>query len=896
VELPDALQTEAFKKLQEKQRHARTSERKFKRSNSASSGDTERSCREGSSTHSLPVEANSAVTPLQASKSLSKLYSSSSTSKVPSGTADKTALLPNYLSPNRTKSTLHAERASHEPPCSPVDVRPSELCDSDSDTSSTETSSSSRSSNSSDEDDEGLKTKYQNCINLQHSTENSVTAAVSQQISVTPVPKVPSNDELPASVDKPPRPPVSPKPHKSEESKSFLMRALAPVTNLFRGKQESNISEGLLRTDSTQSLNKSGEDDEDVKKTNAVDKSSSQHSVSAKKQKAGTGLKTKDESDSSKFNFRYKIRKQESGERAWWMDSNPNIPEGIRRIGSSTSINNSKNMEEDSNKTDDVKNVSSSYTSERLQEYNSYNRSNGEISHQESEEPASWLGSTNNIPEGGKVVQSSTSTNALQGGEKVEANTERYGVHKTPSGMSLHKNKDSEHEDARPSVAIGKVKEKLHRLRHQQSGELPWWLDSSAPVPEGIKRIESNTSVNKLQDPVAEVENSQANRTEKSEGVQKTPSSISLRKGANSDSDIRKPPVGEEKTSSKLYRLQHQQSGELPWWLDNNAPVPEGVQRIQSSSSVDKLQACDSEKGAEEIQRIRSSASINKHQDSDGDDKTTNSVRRLQSSSSLNKVQSSDSDSKKSGTGEKVKKKIYRIRHQESGELPRLVDNNMSQSEGVQRVKSSHSISRMQEPEQKEEVSNTRGFPYKLRHQESGEKAWWLSSRGDVPEGVKRLDSNQSLSEYLKSGTEKQKKTESSSSDSSEEDVTDGSSRQKQKSSDNVVPKFPLVLPATALQSDSSLPTQGTGRRSPYDNIQEPQLKAARSQATKPRPKNLPLFIGSHTNIDDILGSAASLVNPVMGLSRLRRKHESQNAGSSHEEGNVKFTVTNLLA
>lgn len=888
VELPSTLQAEAFKTLQEKQRHASTSERKFKRSNSASSGDSDRSCGGGGSTHSLPTETDSALTSLRTSKSLSKLYSSSSTSKLPSGTADNNAILPNYHSPDRTKSALHAERASREPPCSPTGAHPPDLSDSDSDTSSTEASSSSRSS-SSDEDDEGLATKCQNSTNLQCWTGSSVTAADSQQISVAPAPVAPSSEELSVSVDKPPRPPVSPKPHKTEESKSFLMRALAPVTNLFRGKQESNnISEGLLRTDSTQSLNKSDKDDVDLKKLSAVDKSSSQHSVSARKQKSETGSKTNDGSDSSKFNLKYKIRKQESGERAWWMDSNPNIPEGIRRIESSSSIHNFKNMEADSSKTNGVKNASSNDSSDRLQEFNSCSGGNGVISHQQSEEPASCNGSTSDISEGAKTIQSSTSTNTLQGGEKVEANTEMSaGVQKTSSGVSLHKNKYSERDDARPSVGTEKAKGKLHRLRHQQSGELPWWLDSSAPVPEGVKRIQSNTSINKLRDPDAEVESSEAKKTEKSDGVQKTPSSISLRKGDNSDHDAGKPPVGDDKARTKLYRVRHQQSGELPWWLDNSAPVPEGVQRIQSNSSINKLQDSDGEKSAEGVLRIKSSASINKLQDSDGDGKKTEGVQRIRSNSSVNKLQSSDSDSKKSGEGEKVKKKIYKIRHQESGELPRLLDNNTSQSEGVQRVKSSHSVSKMQEPEQKEEESNTRGFPYKLRHQESGEKAWWLSSRGDVPEGVKRLDSNPSLSEYLKSESEKQKKTERSSSDSSEEDVTDGNNRQKQKTSDNVVPKFPLVLPATASQSVSSQPTWESGRRSPYDNLQEPELKVAKSQATKPRPKNLPLFIGSHTNIDDILGTAATLVNPVMGLSRLRRKHESRCSGSSHEEGNV---------
>ncbi|XP_021938953.1 uncharacterized protein LOC110839246 isoform X2 [Zootermopsis nevadensis] len=856
VELPSALQAESFKKLQENQRRASTSERKFRRSNSASSGDSDRSYGEGGSTHSLPIEADSAQTSLRTSKSLSKLYSSSSAPKLDSEAPDKNVILPNFNSPDKTKSTPHSERHSRGSPCSRTGKQAPEFSDSDSETRSTETSSSSRSS-SGDEDDEGRATKRQNSRNLQH-----------QQTSISPAPKVSSSDELSKSVDKPPKPPVSPKAHKTEESKSFLMRALAPVANLFKGKHDSNNSEGLLRSDSTPLLNKCDKDDVVLKKLSAVDRSNSQQSVSSRKQSTGSGSKSHDDSDSSKFNLKNKIRKQESGERAWWLDSNPNIPEGIRRIESSTSFKNFKDADVDSSKTDGVKDASSNCSVDNLQD--SCSGGNGVI--QQSEELSL---------RGAKTLQNSASPKTLHGGEKVEANTEKSaGVQKTSSGVFLHKNKDSESDDVRPSVGVVKSKGKFHSLRHQQSGELPWWLDSSAPVPEGVKRIQSNTSVNKLHDSDAEVEGSEVKKTEKSDGLQKTPSSISLRKGISSDRDAGKPPVGDEKTNTRLYRLRHQQSGELPWWLDNNAPIPEGVQRIQSNSSINKLQDSGGEKSSDGIQRIKSSASVNKLQDSDGDGGTTNGVQRIRSNSSVNKLQSSDSDSKKSGEGEKVKKKIYKIKRQESGET-----SEWSQSEGVQRVKSSHSVNKMQEPEQREEECNTRGFPYKLRHQESGEKAWWLNSRADVPEGVKRFDSNQSLSEYLRPGLEKQnKKPESSSSDSSEEDVSDGNNRHKQKTSDNAVPKFPLVLPATGSQSDSLQSTQETGRRSPYDNLQEPQLKATKSQATKPRPKNLPLFIGSHTNIDDILGTAATLVNPVMGLSRLRRKHQNRRTASPREE------------
>jgi hypothetical protein len=776
VEISNALQAEAFKKQQEKQRHASTFERKFKRSHSISSGDSDPSCGEGGSTHSLPFEVDSTITSLRTSKSLSKLYSSSSASKLLSGASQKNVLLPNQESPDTTKSIFKAAKACCDPPRPPTGVQRHESSTSDTDISSNESSSSSESS-SSDEDDR-LAVKYLNSANLQQQISRSPTGAGSQHISVIPTTKVSPSDELFMSADKPPRPPVSPKPPKTDESKSFLLRALAPVTNLFRGKQENNTLEGLKRASSTQSLNIANKEDVDEKKVG------SQDSVSDRSQKTESGSKLNFEDESIQFSHKYKIRKEKSGERAWWMDSNPNIPEGIKRMESSTSVNKLKDMETDCNKTDDMQKFSSNDSLDKLQERRESSGDNEE-----------------------------------------------------------------------------NVKRKSYKISQQQSGELPSWYNNSE-VLEGVKRIQSNSSVNKLQgDEKADV------NTDKSEVFQKTSGGTSLHQNKFSETDASAVNMGVENTKEKLNRLRHQQSGELPWWLDSSAPVPEGVQRIQSNSSINKLQ------------------------DSDGNNKTTLGVQRIRSNSSVNKLQSSDSDSKKSAEGEKVEKKIYKIRHQESGDLPWWLSKDTTNSDVTKRTKTSPSESAVNEPEQKEEESN-RTFPYKLRHQESGERAWWLSSRGDVPEGVKRFDSNYSLSECLKSGEGNQEKTESLPSENSEEDFSEDN-KDKEEASGNGVPKFPLVLPSTASGSNisESKGKKKTGRRSPYDNIQEPELKAPKSQATKSRPKHLPLFIGNHTNIDDILGTAAALVNPVMGLSRLRKKHGVRDEVPSSEEGKVNLTA-----
>ena len=61
------------------------------------------------------------------------------------------------------------------------------------------------------------------------------------------------------------------------------------------------------------------------------------------------------------------------------------------------------------------------------------------------------------------------------------------------------------------------------------------------------------------------------------------------------------------------------------------------------------------------------------------------------------------------------------------------------------------------------------------------------------------------------------------------------------------------------------------GRDSPYENV-NPIINSTRRPAPRKRPSTLPLFIGNHTNIDDLLGEE---VNPPHNsvMSHVR-KHE----------------------
>ncbi|KAJ9577741.1 hypothetical protein L9F63_005661, partial [Diploptera punctata] len=775
VDLNNALQAEALKKVQE---------RKFKRSNSASSGDSEPLSIDVELSSNLSSQLDSSANTSKNLKSLTGLHLSSSTSKINSTIiSDLKESLPKRKSPIRTKSRTALDKDENE-----------SADDTSAESLTTEPSSSSEESSS---EDEGLMMK------------NVSSANIRRRPSVKESIKVPTlSSSADESTDQPPKPSSSPKLSTEDEPKSFLMRALAPVTNFFRGKQENsneNSTEELERTESSKSLNKI--ENENIKKENKTPTKSEEENNTKNS-----------ENDSIKFGLKYKLKKIESGERAWWLESNPNIPEGIKRIESNTSINKLKNLEPDSSKLCDgesdntvrIQKTSSTSSMNKVRDLEpdaskppigeKMKRKIYRIKHQQSGEIPWWIDNTAPIPEGVKRIESNSSINKLADSDgdskKSESGTDSsslmpHGIKKTPSNISLNKNKDSDQSIGKPPIGEDKIKKKLYKIKHQQSGELPWWLDNNSSVPEGVVRNVSNSSVNKLVDSDVDNMKTESENSDKTHRIQKTSSNSSLSKGKDSDQDLGKPPTGEDKKKRKIFRIKHQNSGELPWWLDNNAPLPEGVQRIQSNTSANKLLDSDGES---------KKSVLNK--DSDSDSKRTGEIKRIKSNTSVKKLLGSDSDSK-----------------------------------------------------HKDDIRN---FGYRIRKQESGEKAWWLSSSAEIPEGVKKLTTSES---------------------SEESEVED----RKDETSCPSVPKFPLVLPTATSNDKTSATMEDSGRHSPYDNLQEQNHKPAKSTKVS-RPKNLPLFIGNHTNIDDILGTAVTLVNPVMGLSKLRKKLENQGDASSNEE------------
>lgn len=133
-----------------------------------------------------------------------------------------------------------------------------------------------------------------------------------------------SADELSVNTDKPPRPPSSPRSRsdrsgKTEEAKSFLMRALAPVTNLFKssGKQENGVD---IRNGGW--VEACSEENSDNKRNSIAASQNLSKSLSF----TNSSEKNAGEQD------RTRTRLRSSGEKPWWLDPNSdNVPDGVER-------------------------------------------------------------------------------------------------------------------------------------------------------------------------------------------------------------------------------------------------------------------------------------------------------------------------------------------------------------------------------------------------------------------------------------------------------------------------------------------------------------------------------------------------------------------------------------
>ncbi|CAK1554591.1 unnamed protein product [Leptosia nina] len=235
--------------------------------------------------------------------------------------------------------------------------------------------------------------------------------------------------------------------HGTEEAKSFLIRALAPVTNLFklRHQETTDTSKWLDSSDTKDISTQVSENTSSKNKCNAsnVIASNEDNLVKLKAirriesgdrswwlesdnvSKNDVSVEGKSEGRLPNSNDIRTVKKYADDEKPWWLDSNANIPEGIERL------------------TPPRRSSSEDDKSEKFIYY--------KVRHMESGDQRDWWPSNEN---------SSKSS-------------------RTEGQNNLSLSKSGSDQKTFP----------LRRIRHIESGERPWWLSSDKNIPEGIEKL-----------------------------------------------------------------------------------------------------------------------------------------------------------------------------------------------------------------------------------------------------------------------------------------------------------------------------------------------------------------------------------------------------------------------
>lgn len=196
-------------------------------------------------------------------------------------------------------------------------------------TSSSNSSSRSISNSSSSENDDertdrpnSRRRKKRASKSPTHDTRGKISAGSSKTSVLAS-----SADEISMTTEKPPRPPSSPRSKsdrsaKTEEAKSFLMRALAPVTNFFKTKSQDS-------GDTSKSGSWVDYNDENYEISN---KTGLPLSPSRSNLSKSPSFGNSERNDGTRGNSS-RLQHQSSGEKPWWLDPNSdNVPEGIERV------------------------------------------------------------------------------------------------------------------------------------------------------------------------------------------------------------------------------------------------------------------------------------------------------------------------------------------------------------------------------------------------------------------------------------------------------------------------------------------------------------------------------------------------------------------------------------
>ncbi|CAG4943046.1 unnamed protein product [Colias eurytheme] len=255
----------------------------------------------------------------------------------------------------------------------------------------------------------------------------------------------------------------------TEEAKSFLIRALAPVTNLFKLRhQDSSDNNKWIDNSTSDSTSK---DVSTLLSDNAVSKNKC-HTDNVVASNEDNLVKLKG------------IRRIESGERSWWLES-----ENSNKSNTDTSTYETANENKNESQLRQLK----------KSESNDSKRSSKKCLFIDEEKPW-WLDSNANIPEGIERLTPPRKSSS-EDDRSEEKNYNFYKLRQMESGEQkdwfLSSNDSSSKNnktDSPNNLSLSKSGSDqksfpFRRIRHIESGERPWWLSSDKNIPEGIEKL-----------------------------------------------------------------------------------------------------------------------------------------------------------------------------------------------------------------------------------------------------------------------------------------------------------------------------------------------------------------------------------------------------------------------
>ncbi|XP_076263924.1 uncharacterized protein LOC143198527 [Rhynchophorus ferrugineus] len=391
------------------------------------------------------------------------------------------------------------------------------------------------------------------------------------------------------------------------DAKKFLMRALAPVTNLFKANKNHVNVEPVSdnQTDVVDHQEKvtwilDPSSDSTGEKTNAVQGIQSEpkcaklilHRVECTDPNGWWGDRSETTTDNSELkqvsepiNMKYNdsskvpkpiiIKQNLSGETAWWLDPNQSAPEGVTTYSDSIKppFKHADSGEkawwledENSATTDD----NQTYSNWRPQEPT--NQQTDQVNIQkpimrpvQSGESPWWLEENNpQAPEGVFIYPSQ-----VQEQQETQQQVNKAKIRPVDSGeIAWWMKKDGTPPEGvqnwSPNVSSEQPPELKPKLRTVDSGEAPWWLNKEASPPEGIQTYSNWSSEQSNSSKLPR--NDSGNATWWQENPKSTSDSTTA---ASKDNNKFTPTEFPER-----HQLRHIDSGERAWWLnDDDAPA-----------------------------------------------------------------------------------------------------------------------------------------------------------------------------------------------------------------------------------------------------------------------------------------------------------------------------------